>query len=86
MPGMTQPNNPPYPSTQNYPPTTTSASTELSRNTQSSFKIPPDMMKASLKSGIEDKIRRRLNEVFAQAQVEYAFCLQLKKYKKSVDI
>jgi hypothetical protein len=70
MPGMTQPSNPPYSSTQNYlAPTTTATTTELSRNTQSSFKISPDMMKASLKSGVEDKIRRRLNEVFAQAQV-----------------
>ena len=76
MPGMAQPNNPTYPSTQNYPPTTTAAP-ELSRNTQSSFKISPDMMKASLKSGVEDKIRRRLNDVFAQAQVRYSFLLLL---------
>ena len=71
MPGTGTPNNPPYPSTQNYlAPTTTASNSELSRNTQSSFKITPDMMKASLKSGIEDKIRRRLNEVFTQAQVK----------------
>ncbi|CAB4003054.1 Hypothetical predicted protein, partial [Paramuricea clavata] len=43
---------------------------ELSRDTQSSFEISPDMLKASLKSGVQDNIRRRLNEDLAQNQAE----------------
>ena len=42
----------------------------LTRQTaQGSFVISDDMMRASLKSAIEGKVRRRLTEVFAQSQV-----------------
>ncbi|XP_046844727.1 tumor susceptibility gene 101 protein-like [Xenia sp. Carnegie-2017] len=78
LPGVPQSetNQPPYPvsqtylSTQNNPPATTATATGLSRSTQSSFRISSDMMKASIKSGVEDKLRRQLNEVFLQAQTE----------------
>lgn len=45
------------------------ASAGIARNQQSSFKITDEMLRTSLKCGVEDKIKRRLNEVFAQAQV-----------------
>lgn len=71
MPGMPQPT---YPNTTNYPPvppvTTAAAVSGITRDMQNSFKIPPDMMRASLKCAVEDKIKRRLNEIFAQAQAE----------------
>lgn len=71
MPELHQPT---YPSTTNYPPATTTESTAvtgggITRNAQNSFKISDEMLQASLKCAIEDKIRRQLNDVFAQAQV-----------------
>lgn len=84
VPGaQSETNQPPYPvsqtylSTQNNPPATTATATGLSRSTQSSFRISSDMMKASIKSGVEDKLRRQLNEVFLQAQVIYNLMLHL---------